>query len=80
MRAGAFCAHPLVRHLRGGLASAPAAAPCVRASGSAPGIDDIEVLADALGALIGTPARIRRLAPGGALRAAPVAGLLARLR
>ena len=59
VRAGAFCAHPLVRHLRGvARANAPGGG-AVRASlGLGSGIDDIEVLADALGALIGR-------APGG---------------
>ncbi len=36
VRSGAFCAHPLVRHLRGVARRRRAAAPCARASASAP--------------------------------------------
>ncbi len=51
VRAGAFCAHPLVRHLRGVTRGTGGGA--VRASlGIGSGIDDIEALAEALEALI----------------------------
>ena len=77
VRSGAFCAHPLVRHLRGvARASAPGGG-AVRASlGIGSGIDDIESLAGALSSLIGPrPARARR--PRSAARvAATFTGLL----
>ncbi|MDX6600253.1 MAG: hypothetical protein QOE87_4140 [Gaiellales bacterium] len=77
VRAGAFCAHPLVRHLRGVTRASAPGGGAVRASlGLGSGIEDVEALADALGSLIGPhPKRIRR--PREAARfAAPVAGLL----
>ena len=59
VRSGAFCAHPLVRHLRGVTRAYAPGGGAVRASlGLGSGIDDIEMLAGALGALIGR-------APGG---------------
>ena len=77
VRAGAFCAHPLVRHLRGVTRASAPGGGAVRASlGLGSGIDDIEALADALAALIGPhPKRIRRARPA-ARFAAPVTGLL----
>jgi selenocysteine lyase/cysteine desulfurase len=76
VRSGAFCAHPLVRHLRA--SSRGTGAGAVRASlGIGSGIDDIELLADALGALLGD--RTRRLFRARPVRmAAPVAGVLQR--
>jgi selenocysteine lyase/cysteine desulfurase len=73
VRAGAFCAHPLVRHLRA--FSRGAGDGAVRASlGIGSGIDDIDALADALGSLLATRTRCR---PRPATRlVAPVAGLL----
>ena len=74
VRAGAFCAHPLVRHLRGvARANAPGGG-AVRASlGLGSGIDDVEVLADALGSLIGAQreARRRRARPRASRRRSP---------
>ncbi len=77
VRSGAFCAHPLVRHLRA--SSRGAGAGAVRASlGIGSGIDDVEALADALGAVLaGRPRLMRRPRPV-ARFAAPVAGLLHR--
>ena len=76
VRAGAFCAHPLVRHLRGVTRANAPGGGAVRASlGLGSGIEDVEVLADALGSLIGPRAgRERRSRP--ARLAAPIAGLL----
>jgi selenocysteine lyase/cysteine desulfurase len=75
VRAGAFCAHPLVRHLRA--VSRGAGGGAVRASlGLGSGIDDIEALADALGSLIAASPRRARLRRPVARFAAPVAGLL----
>lgn len=73
VRSGAFCAHPLVRHLRA--SSRGAGVGAVRASlGIGSGIDDIELLADALGSLLGH--RTRRLFRPRAVRvAAPAAGV-----
>jgi selenocysteine lyase/cysteine desulfurase len=75
VRAGAFCAHPLVRHMR--TVSRGVGGGAVRASlGIGSGIEDIEVLANALRALIGARTRrVRRARSAGPL-AAPVAGLL----
>ena len=79
VRSGAFCAHPLVRHLRGVARAAPGGG-AVRASlGIGSGIDDIELLADALGALLAAPPQARsagRAPPRASPR--PVAGLLQR--
>jgi selenocysteine lyase/cysteine desulfurase len=77
VRSGAFCAHPLVRHLRA--SSRGAGAGAVRASlGIGSGIDDVDALADALAAVLaGRPRLIRRPSPVARL-AAPVAGLLHR--
>ena len=76
MRAGAFCAHPLVRHLRGVTRANAPGGGAVRASlGLGSGIEDVEVLADALRSLVGPRAgRERRSRP--ARLAAPIAGLL----
>jgi len=76
VRAGAFCAHPLVRHLRGVTRANAPGGGAVRASlGLGSGIEDVDVLADALGSLIGPRAgRERRSRP--ARLAAPIAGLL----
>jgi selenocysteine lyase/cysteine desulfurase len=75
VRAGAFCAHPLVRHLRA--SSRGTGAGAVRASlGIGSGIDDIELLAEALGALLSSrPRLIRRPRPAARRSTAP-AGLL----
>ncbi|MDP9255622.1 MAG: aminotransferase class V-fold PLP-dependent enzyme [Actinomycetota bacterium] len=75
VRAGAFCAHPLVRHLRA--ASRGAGEGAVRASlGIGSGIDDVEALAGALEALVGARGkRTHRQRPSARLMA-PVAGLL----
>jgi selenocysteine lyase/cysteine desulfurase len=77
VRSGAFCAHPLVRHLRA--SSRGTGSGAVRASlGIGSGLDDIDRLAEALGALLASrPRLIRRPRPGARL-AAPVAGLLHR--
>jgi selenocysteine lyase/cysteine desulfurase len=77
VRSGAFCAHPLVRHLRA--SSRGAGAGAVRASlGIGSGIDDVDALADALASVLaGRPRLIRRSRPVARL-AAPVAGLLHR--
>ena len=74
MRSGAFCAHPLVRHLRA--SSRGAGSGAVRASlGIGSGIDDIELLADALGSLCARTRRFGRSPHGAAPRfAAPLAG------
>jgi selenocysteine lyase/cysteine desulfurase len=75
VRPGAFCAHPLVRHLR--TVSRGVGGGAVRASlGIGSGIEDIEVLANALGALIGARTRRVRRARSAAHLAASVAGLL----
>jgi selenocysteine lyase/cysteine desulfurase len=78
VRAGAFCAHPLLRHLCSG--SRAAANGAVRASlGIGSGIGDVEALAGALEGLVargGTSARRRRAS---ASATAPVAGLLGAL-
>jgi selenocysteine lyase/cysteine desulfurase len=77
VRSGAFCAHPLVRHLRA--SSRGAGAGAVRASlGLGSGIDDIDLLADALGALLSSRSRLLRRPRPVARLAAPVAGLLHR--
>ena len=78
VRSGAFCAHPLVRHLRA--SSRGAGSGAVRASlGIGSGIDDIELLADALGSLCARTRRFGRAPHGAAPRfTAPVAGLLNR--
>jgi selenocysteine lyase/cysteine desulfurase len=75
VRAGAFCAHPLVRHLRA--RSRGAGDGAVRASlGIGSGSDDVEALAGALDVLVGARGkRARRQLPA-ARFAAPVAGLL----
>jgi selenocysteine lyase/cysteine desulfurase len=76
VRAGAFCAHPLVRHLRA--FSRGAGDGAVRASlGIGSGIDDIELLADALGALLGSRTRRIRRPRSTARLVAAVAGPLA---
>ena len=71
VRSGAFCAHPLVRHLRA--SSRGAGAGAVRASlGIGSDIDDVEHLAEALGSLLGgATRRARRPRPIGRF-AAPV--------
>jgi len=75
VRAGAFCAHPLVRHLRG--ASRGSAAGAVRASlGLGSGIDDVEALASALEVMLGASSRRARRPRTASRFAAPVAGLL----
>jgi selenocysteine lyase/cysteine desulfurase len=77
VRAGAFCAHPLVRHLRS--LSRGTGGGAVRASlGIGSGIDDIEVLADALAALIAARTRRARRSRGAARIPSPAAGQLAR--
>jgi selenocysteine lyase/cysteine desulfurase len=74
VRAGAFCAHPLVRHLRAGTRAAGPGA--VRASlGIGSGMDDIEALASALEVMLGAGSRARRPRMASRLPA-PVAGLL----
>jgi selenocysteine lyase/cysteine desulfurase len=77
VRSGAFCAHPLVRHLRA--SSRGTGSGAVRASlGIGSGIDDIELLAEALGSLLGTRTRRLRRARPATRFTAPVAGLLHR--
>ena len=77
VRAGAFCAHPLVRHLRGVSRASGPGGGAVRASlGIGSGIEDIEMLAEALGSMIGARAKRARRARPAARLAAPVAGLL----
>ena len=74
VRAGAFCAHPLVRHLRAGSRGGTGA---VRASlGIGSGIDDVEALAGALEVLVGSRRRRARRQRAAARFPAPVAGLL----
>ena len=75
VRAGAFCAHPLVRHLRPGARGSGAGA--VRASlGLGSGIDDVEALATALEVMLGASARRARRSRAASRFPAPVAGLL----
>jgi selenocysteine lyase/cysteine desulfurase len=76
VRAGAFCAHPLLRHLRA--ASRGAGDGAVRASlGIGSGIDDVEALAGALEAMLSTRGkRARRHRQGATRFALPVGGLL----
>jgi selenocysteine lyase/cysteine desulfurase len=75
VRAGAFCAHPLLRHLRA--ASRGAGEGAVRASlGIGSGIDDVEALAGALEALVGGHGKRPRRHRPSARFAAPVAGPL----
>ena len=75
VRAGAFCAHPLVRHLRPGARGSGAGA--VRASlGLGSGIDDVEAVATALEVMLGASARRARRSRAASPFPAPVAGLL----
>lgn len=77
VRAGAFCAHPLVRHLRGVTRASAPGGGAVRASlGLGSGIEDIEVLAEALGSMIAAGRSRSRRSRAATRFAAPISGLL----